>query len=341
MVNVDVVIVTYNRLEKLKHTLDCYDKQTVPFRSIIVVDNHSTDGTQEFLKEWAEETAPYAKYVRALPENCGGSGGFYEGQKFALTLNPDWIYVADDDAYAEPDVMERFYDFQKMHSDEKIAAICGAVHCMDRTLNVNHRSRYSISASGQYHRSSVDESEYEKDYFQFDMLSYVCAFLNAEALRQVGLVNKDYFIYYDDTEHSLRLKKWGALYCVPAIRILHDELLRKSQDVSELSWRDYYADRNEMRMLKAHHVESYYVLREYILRLVYASSRERGLTVKDKVSLEALKDAQHNRGGMHAIYRPGWNPLDEHGKMPFPWWWKLSYMRVRVRSAIKHRMQKR
>ena len=45
--NVDIVIVTYNRLAKLQYALECYDKQTMPFRTLIVVDNNSTDGTKE------------------------------------------------------------------------------------------------------------------------------------------------------------------------------------------------------------------------------------------------------------------------------------------------------
>ena len=44
-----VVIVTYNRVELLKECLACVCGQTIPFSRVIVVDNHSTDGTAEFL----------------------------------------------------------------------------------------------------------------------------------------------------------------------------------------------------------------------------------------------------------------------------------------------------
>ena len=36
---VDAVIVTYNRLEKLRNALSCYEKQTAPLRTLIIVDN--------------------------------------------------------------------------------------------------------------------------------------------------------------------------------------------------------------------------------------------------------------------------------------------------------------
>lgn len=52
-----LAIVTYNRLEKLKHALACYDKQTVMPDAIVVVDNHSTDGTDVYLNEWQSISA--------------------------------------------------------------------------------------------------------------------------------------------------------------------------------------------------------------------------------------------------------------------------------------------
>lgn len=78
MMTVDVVIVAYNRLEKLKKALLCYERQTSPFRNMIVVNNHSTDRTTEFLEEWSNVDSPFAKDVITTEENLGGlGGGFY------------------------------------------------------------------------------------------------------------------------------------------------------------------------------------------------------------------------------------------------------------------------
>ena len=50
--NFGVVLVTYNRLDKLKIALECYEKQSYLPKNIIVVNNASTDGTKEYLDEW-------------------------------------------------------------------------------------------------------------------------------------------------------------------------------------------------------------------------------------------------------------------------------------------------
>lgn len=47
---ITAVIVTYNRKELLGQNIEMLLKQTIPFDSIIIVDNCSTDGTFEYLK---------------------------------------------------------------------------------------------------------------------------------------------------------------------------------------------------------------------------------------------------------------------------------------------------
>ena len=59
-----VVLVTYNRLECLKIALKRYENQILPPSHIFVINNASTDGTEEFLQQWAmEKNAPFEKEV--------------------------------------------------------------------------------------------------------------------------------------------------------------------------------------------------------------------------------------------------------------------------------------
>ena len=74
-----VTIVTYNRLELLKECIQQVLSQTVPFSYICIVDNHSTDGTSEYLDQLAagtETVFPNAGkpefHILHLPENIGG-----------------------------------------------------------------------------------------------------------------------------------------------------------------------------------------------------------------------------------------------------------------------------
>ncbi len=302
--NVDVVIVTYNRLEKLKKALACYETQTMTFRNMIVVNNHSNDGTFEYLESWKNIDAPFAKHVVNMEDNLGGSGGFYTGQKYAMALNPDWIYLADDDAYAEPDMMEQFYKFCDSHDVDKMSAICGAVYGMDGKLALSHRSTYKISGKNHYERVFYESKEYLVPFFFVDYLSYVCSYLNVGALRKVGLVNSSYFIYYDDTEHSIRLRKYGKIACVPSIKIYHEEGGGGTSPDLDTTWQEYYRIRNQCHMLKKHRI-MLAVDKTLYMRKELRSNR----FSKEKASLirSAFFDAWISRLGKHSKYKPGWN----------------------------------
>lgn len=110
---VTVVLVTFNRLEKLKIALSCYEKQTYKIEKIIIVDNCSTDGTIDFLKKWLDSKTNFDKEVVYLSENTGGAGGFGAGMEHALNLvnsmqlKTDWILVSDDDAFPNDDAIEK------------------------------------------------------------------------------------------------------------------------------------------------------------------------------------------------------------------------------------------
>lgn len=304
--DLDIVIVTYNRLEKLKKALLCYEQQTASFRNLILVDNCSTDGTKEYLDKWKQQKAPFQKVVIHAEENLGGSGGFYLGQKKAMELGADWVFVADDDAYAATDMIEQFYCFIEENRGLQYSAICGEVINTDGSICLTHRANFVIKPCKYIFRQNSSFEDYQKRYFQIDILSYVGSFLNVHSLRKTGLVNPLYFIYFDDTEHSFRLKKTGNIVCVPAIKIVHESAASSTHSNSEIvvSWRDYYQLRNEMHMILKHKpIIGIRILARYF-RKTYLSPRK--LSSYDKVKSISYLHAVFNILGKNKKYSPGW-----------------------------------
>ena len=170
-----------------------------------MVNNHSTDGTFEYLEDWRKKETPFEKHIITTDDNLGGAGGFYTGEKYAMALKPDWIFVADDDAYPEKDMMEKFGEFVAGHDVSKYSAICAAVHSTDGRIFLNHRSYCKCKNLIRLEKSISTLEDYTKEYFNIDILSYVGPFLNVKALKKVGLMDPAYFIFCDDAEHSLRL----------------------------------------------------------------------------------------------------------------------------------------
>lgn len=252
------VLVTYNRLDNLKIALQHYENQTNKKFTLVIVDNNSSDGTKEFLEGWKQTESEFQKEVIFLPSNTGGAGGFYAGERYALQLNPDWVYVSDDDAYPEYQLFEKFSTFIS-YSNEKYAAVSGTVYKSNgKDIDVNHRSLFVINKGYKFEIKAIPLEYYDKETFETGVFTYVGTFLNGEVLRQVGLCNPNMFIFFDDSDHALRMKEKGKLIVVPSMKIVHDT---KDGNVSGnenlFTWRDYYMKRN-----------SFYIQMKYFKRAV-------------------------------------------------------------------------
>ena len=302
-----VVLDTYKRLDKLKISLDCYDKQTYLPEYVLVVNNNSTDETEKYLREWKSKKTKYEKIVLNLPSNIGGSGGFFEGLKKSLKLDADWIWVADDDAFPKNDCFKKANEYLKDRDIKDISAICGKV--LNRgQIDLTHRRR--IKNLGFFPLQTIPgKRNYNKESFEIQLFSYVGTFINKKKMKKVGITKRDYFIYNDDSEHSYRLSKVGKIICIPSIEIIHDgpQVLTKDG----VNWKLYYSIRNVLNMIKSNWPKRYYnsyklyVRVKYflIIMLLYKNKRQ-GLRILNK----AVSDANNNIEGLDKVYRPGWKP---------------------------------
>ncbi len=300
--NIGVVLVTFNRLEELKKAIPCYENQTLSPVSLIVVDNCSTDGTVEFLKDWEKKDSSIEKSVIYLPENRGGSGGFYAGLKEAGAREDlDWIWVADDDAFPEWNDFEKAARFMERNPKlmEEVAAVSGMCEYEGRVASVQ-RARFKKTIFGK-HEVPIPNKEYRtKEYFDIDLYSFVGTIMRRTALLKAGLPREDFFIYQDDYEHAMRMKQQGRLLCVPEILIHHKDNYLYNRGVS---WRDYYATRNIVILYKNYLDKKSLNLR--ILRRLLAAYSS-GNSLKIKVIKEAIEDGKAEKTGLHPVYRPGW-----------------------------------
>lgn len=300
--NIGIVLVTFNRLNELKKTIRLYEQQTKLPSYILVIDNHSTDGTDVFLKSWCQEDSCVKHEAITLSSNMGGSGGFYAGTQAALDHDADWIWLADDDAYPDLHALETLEQFAVKHPDlmEKTSALCTKNHSASE-ISVGHRCRVKKTPLGTQ-IVPVPSSEYSKEYFSLDIYSFVGALVRKEALAQAGLPNKDFFIYADDFEHSLRIRKCGEILCVPTADVFHNDNNNYSR---EASWRDYYATKNILLTYRWHFGTWAYLIRALCRMLTALRSLN---PEKIRLFVVAIWDAQKNRVGLHPLYRPGWQP---------------------------------
>ena len=303
-INIGVVLVTYNRLDTLKKAIKSYDVQTKKPQYILIVNNASSDGTLEYLNQWFCIESGYKKIVVNLDKNNGGSGGFYEGLLRAEQMDAEWIWVSDDDAFPYENAFEELenYILKNIHSIQEVSAVCGMV-INNGKIDIDHRK--IIQQHGAIIKvRKAGESMYVSD-FEINAFSYVGTIINKEKLLESGLPEKEYFIWNDDTEHSLRLSKKGKIICVPDIKIQHDT---KCENKTTL-WKAYYGCRNTAYTYKKHFSKMGYKFFCYsTLFKAYIKIILRYNVEFSKMQICGIKDAEKNKLGIHKKYKPGWSP---------------------------------
>lgn len=301
------VIVTFNRLTELKIAIKRYEEQNFLPAYVIVVDNSSSDGTKEFLDEWEKIVAPFKKVVIHLPQNLGGSGGFYEGLKYALNTTCDWYWIADDDAFLDADTFEKMALFEREYAEvvRKCSAICCSVvrNPKSMEIDVGHRRRIAKKC-GMPKQYIIPAEEYNKKFFEIGLFTFVGSMIKAEVVKKIGLPRGDFFIYYDDLEYSYRVSKTGSIYCLPESKIFHDTA--KHEEEYGSNWRSYYQSRNMMLFYKSHFPFAYYkmITKRVVQRICLKCFRV--YTVSNQLDWDAMCDAIKNRSGLSEKYYIGW-----------------------------------
>jgi GT2 family glycosyltransferase len=201
------VVVTYNRLDLLKECIEAIRNQTRKLDEVIVVNNSSTDGTLEWLRDQKDLTV-------ITQENLGSAGGFYAGIKNAYEKGYDWIWCMDDDVKPKEDALMKKNEFVSK-SQDRIAAV--SAFRRDKTTGVIYVDEivdfnpYEIRVTRRFKRGSVDLYE-ANEYVKIFSATFEGVLINRKAVSMAGFPNKDFFIWADDSEYCSRLGEYGSIY---------------------------------------------------------------------------------------------------------------------------------
>ncbi len=255
--NTVAVIVTFNRLDKLKYTLQ--HTLNEPFYRVVVVNNCSTDGTAEWLDAHSDERL----HVIHSKVNGGGAGGFNLGFNAAAQDIPeaDWLVCFDDDAWPQAGVLEKF---NTLDIPDEVGSLAAAVYLPDGGISEMNRPSVnpfwhlkelvatSLKGRAGFH---VDDEEYATDTIrEVDASSFVGYFLRLSNIRngRIGLPRSELFIYADDIIYVLEMRKAGLKHWfAPGLRFTHDcKTLMDQMDVYRPLWKVFYVFRNRLEMYR-------------------------------------------------------------------------------------------
>lgn len=230
------VVVTWNRRELLQECLAAVRAQTLPPARVVVVDNASTDGTTELLREQHADLE-----LVSLTVNTGGAGGFAAGMERALTFEPDLVWLLDDDTVPTRDAAETLARAWRDHPGRP-SVLASRVVWTDGRDHPMNTPRTKPGA-----RPAEVEAARAVGCSPIRSASFVSIMCDAEVIGRRGLPIADYFLWNDDFEYSTRLLRGNVgLYC-PASVVVHKTRSFGSTD-ADPGERFFYEVRNKVWM---------------------------------------------------------------------------------------------
>lgn len=294
-----VAIVTFNRLSKLRKALFSISQQDIKPDTVFIFDNGSNKDTKLFLEKWKEQREDFRKYVMSSQENKGGSYGFFKCQKYAVEEGFDWVLLIDDDAYLNKNYILQLLSFKNINN---VVGICGKVWQLGSFEN-DHRAVIGNKWKRDFKINLTFENTNE-EYKEIELFSFVGIMLRTSAIRKAGYPDKDFFIWYDDTEQSLRINKIGKLICLTTTSIFHDI----TPERNSINWKTYYGVRNNVLVFKKHFpIQFFFVFAFSFIKFSIRFIRNRNFK-EYKMRLAGLFDGLVGRTGKNKNYAP----INEH-----------------------------
>ncbi len=235
------VVVTWNRRDLLVESLAALHTQTLPLHRVVVVDNASTDGTCDVLAALEREHDDL-ETVR-LDRNTGGAGGFAAGIERGLGLDPDLLWLLDDDTVPTATAAERLvaaWSTYGRRSGERPAVLASRVvwtDGRDHPMNTP-RPRPGVARAQRSAAAAVGAVPVRS-------ASFVSVMCDAGVVRERGLPVADYFLWNDDFEYSTRLLRGRVGLYVADSLVVHKTRAFGSTD-ADPGERFYFEVRNKV-----------------------------------------------------------------------------------------------
>ena len=213
-----VVIVSYNVCYYLEQCIHSVQRATKGLDAeIYVVDNHSSDGTVDYLKRRFADTITLIE--------CNHNQGFAKANNIAIRQSQgEYVLLLNPDTFVGEDSIRQVLAFMDAHPKAGGAGVM--MHNADGTVARESRRGLPtpyvsllkmLGFSKRYYMSHLSWTEPGR----IDVVSGAFMMLRRSALEKVGLLDEDFFMYGEDIDLSYRILKGGYENWYVPSRILH------------------------------------------------------------------------------------------------------------------------
>lgn len=249
--SVAIILVNWNGYLFTKACIKSLEKIEYNAFQIILVDN----GSENFEGQKLKKEFPEIELIEN-GKNLGFAGGNNVGIRRALEDGFSYVMLLNNDTEVEPNFLEEM--ISKFQSNPKLGMVQPLIFFLhDRNKIWSAGGRWNsflgraITVGDRKMIKSIDLKDSEIDW-----ATGCCILISKEALEQIGLLNEQYFTYFEDVDWSLRLKDKGyKIELASAAKIYHEAGASSKKKHSEgtLSASVFYFHvRNQFFLLRDH-----------------------------------------------------------------------------------------
>lgn len=227
--DVSIIIVNYNTLELTKDTIDSVIEKTEGIDyEIILVDNDSQDGSKEYFEKNYSDKIKFIKSEKNLGFGKANNLGMdVASGKYMFLLNSDTLLVNN--------AVKILYDFMEENLDVGISG--GNLYSKDmspvhsfslKLISVETEIQDSFNYFEKINRKILGKNRRDFNFTDKPVeVGYITGadmMIRKEALEKAGKFDPDFFMYYEETELTARIKRAGyKVMAVPTAKIIHLE----------------------------------------------------------------------------------------------------------------------
>lgn len=249
MTRIAAVVVTFNRSELLLGCLRALNEQTRRLDAIYVVDNASTDSTEDTVSRFSREAAIPVLY-RRLEKNLGGAGGFSFGTRLGMQEGFDWLWLMDDDGVPAATALAEIM---------AVGSEMGVVNSLVADIQGDNDLAFPLENFPGI--QSVQQAQAAGPVIQGSASPFNGTLVSAKVFGKIGYPSRGFFIWGDEVDFLQRAKRAGFAVGT-ATHALHRHPKNKKSQKSLLGVANvqYVADNGRLAIFIRNYV---YIMRQY------------------------------------------------------------------------------
>lgn len=199
-----VIICNWNKKEDVLACIDSVFRSNYKEFDLICVDNGSTDGSVKAIQSLR---API--HIISLQENVGGAGGFNAGLEYAMQGSYEYIVLLDNDVIVDETAIASLVSAMELHDELGILGakiyLAGTENHLQEFGSYIDWDNFNIKPLNQ----GAKDNNQLPSLLECDYVPACALIVRSDAIRKVGMMDAQYFIYWDDIEWGYRMKQAG------------------------------------------------------------------------------------------------------------------------------------